>query len=105
MAFKATLLAKVTLIFQLPRRGRSSRRNSSISQSDADRLGFTTKSNPVGIAAREVRRISLTVLFNRFLTCALPSFRGVVRPKRLYSNPFRRANTTKSRAFRFAPFE
>jgi hypothetical protein len=33
----------------------------------------------------------------------LPSFRGVVRPNRLYSRPFFRANNTKERETRFAP--
>jgi hypothetical protein len=51
----------------------------------------------------EVRRISLTLLRIRFLSFALPSLRGVVRPKRLNSNPFGRANTTKEGDIRFAP--
>ena len=66
-----------------PNKPINSARNWSNGRSFADRLGFNTKSNPVGIAVREVRRISLTRLFTRFLSCAFPSFRGVVKPNRL----------------------
>src|SRR5438105_6133432 len=66
-----------------PRRATNSMRNSSNRRSLTDRLGFSTKSNPGGIDGRDVRRISLTLLLTRFLSCALPSFRGVVSPNRL----------------------
>ena len=89
--------------FCAPRRATNSVRKSSKSHSPANRLGLTTKSNPVGIAAQDVRRISLTLLLTRFLSCALPSFRGVVKPKRLYGNPFGSANTTNERDTRFVP--
>ena len=69
--------------FSVPRRPISSTRNSSNCRSIAERRGFTTKSNPMGIAGSDVRRISLILLLARFRSCALPSFRGVVRPKRL----------------------
>lgn len=86
-----------------PRRATSSLRSSSKPRSLAERRGFNTKSKPLGITMRDVRRISRTLLFTRFLSCALPSFRGVVRPNRLYSRPFFRANNTKERETRFAP--
>src|SRR2546426_929190 len=66
-----------------PRRATNSARNSSNFRSVADPRGFTTKSNPIGIAVRDVRKISLILLLTRLRTCALPSFRGVVNPKRL----------------------
>ena|ERR1700733_6919455 len=66
-----------------PRRATNSVRKSSSFRSFVERLGFSTKSNPEGIDVRDVRRISLTRLFTRFLSWALPSFRGVVSPKRL----------------------
>ena len=69
--------------FSAPRRATSSPRKSSKSRSVADRRGFTTKSNPFGIANWDVRRISRILLLIRFLSCAFPSFRGVVSPKRL----------------------
>jgi len=85
------------------KRPANSVRKSSNSRSLADRLGFTTTSNPVGINVSDVRRISLTLLLIRFRSCALPSFRGVVRPKRLYFNPFGSANNTKERELLFTP--
>jgi hypothetical protein len=67
------------------------------------RLGFITKSKPCGIVFCPWRRISRTLLFTRFLSWAFPSFRGVVSPNRLITNPFFRANSTKERETRFAP--
>jgi hypothetical protein len=95
--------SKTLTHLSVPRRATSSLRNSSKSRSTVDRLGFTTKSNPFGISAREVRRISRILLLMRFLSCAFPSLRGVVIPNRLYSNPFRTTNTAKERDTRLAP--
>lgn len=66
-----------------PKRASNSDLNSPNCCSFADRRGFMTKSNPLGICVREVLRISLTLLLIRFLSWAFPSLRGVVRPKRL----------------------
>jgi hypothetical protein len=52
---------------------------------------------------RPWRRISRTLLFTRFLSCAFPSFRGVVSPNRLIAKPFFSANNTKEREIRLAP--
>ena len=86
-----------------PRRALNSSRSSSKPRSFADCLGFNTKSKPLGITVSDVRRISRTLLLSRFLSCALPIFRGVVSPNRLCSSPFLRANNTKERETRFAP--
>ena len=86
-----------------PRRVSNSERNSQNFFWIAERRGFTTKSKPAGISARDVRRISLTLLLARFLSWALPNLRGVVRPKRLCSSPFSNANRTKERETFFAP--
>jgi hypothetical protein len=88
-----------------PRRFTNSSRTCWNSISPADRRGFNTKSNPAGIDGREVRRISLILLLTRFRSCAFPSLRGVVRPKRLCANPFGITNTTNERETLFVPFE
>ena len=69
--------------FSAPRRSTSSSRNRSNSRSFTDPRGFTTKSNPVGINIPDARIISLILLLARFRSCAWPSLRGVVIPKRL----------------------
>ena len=69
--------------FSAPSRATNSPRKSSRVRSMTDRRGLSTKSNPSGIAVSEVRRISLILLLIRFLSCAFPSFRGVVKPNRL----------------------
>lgn len=86
-----------------PRSDSNSERTSVMGRSFADRRGFTTKSNPLGISSSDVRMISLTLLLIRFLSWAFPNLRGVVKPKRLYSRPFSSANTAKERDVRFAP--
>jgi hypothetical protein len=88
----------------IPRSVNSSERNSLKSRSQADRRGFTTKSNPTAFDGSIVRRISRTLLLIRFLSWALPNFRGVVRPNRLWFSPLGSANNTKDRDDFFAPF-
>jgi hypothetical protein len=81
----------------------SSRRSSPKSRSIADLRGFTTKSNPAGTPARDVRRISRTLRLIRLRSWAFPSLRGVVIPKRLCSRPLGSANSTKEREAFLAP--
>ncbi len=89
--------------FSAPSSARISSRSSRKSQSIADRRGFNTKSTPFGINGRVVLRISRIRRLMRFLSCALPSFLGVVSPKRLWCCPLRRANNTKEREILLAP--
>lgn len=86
-----------------PKSESNSVRNSLNSRSQADPRGFNTTSRPAGKRERDVRIISRTLLFIRFLSCAGPSLRGVVSPKRLCSRPFAIIKTTKEREVFFAP--
>jgi hypothetical protein len=89
--------------FSPPKRASRSTRTSAKRRLITDCFGFTTKSKPFGINARDVLRISLTFLLIRFLSCAFPNFREVVSPKRLYFFPFFNLNNTKNREVRFEP--
>jgi hypothetical protein len=87
----------------VPSSDTSSARNSSSVLSPAERRGFNTTSKPEGSNRSEVRMISRTLLLIRFRSCAAPSLRGVVKPKRLRSRPLSFVKTTKEREVFFAP--
>jgi hypothetical protein len=87
----------------VPRSASNSVCSSPNSLSQAERRGFSTTSKPDGRRNCAVRMISRTLLLIRFLSCAAPSFRGVVSPKRLCSRPFTTVKTTKERDTFFAP--
>ena len=86
-----------------PKSDKSSVLNSANSRPKDERLGLTTISKPRGTPGHAVRRISLTRRRIRFLLTAIPIFRGVVSPTRLWSSPLASKKTTKERESFLAP--
>lgn len=88
---------------QTSRSANSSALRSAKSRSPAERRGFTTISTPRGTSGHAVRSISLTRRRILFLLTAMPTFRGVVNPTRLWSSPLASTKTTKERESLLAP--
>ena len=102
--FHTEVLRPYRIHLSAPRRALSSDCSSSKLRSRTDLLGLTTTSKPAGSSALARRRSSRILLRILLRSCALPSFRGVVKPKRLCSNAFGNIKTTNDREAFFTPF-